>query len=546
MNLGWYYHTVRYLKPGQIARRLVPDTFRGGPDLRAAPIRRRFDGTWVTPARRRPSMLAPGQVRFLNVDGELTSPGDWNRDDREALWLYNLHYFDDLNAFGADERDDWHEALVDRWILENPPGEGVGWQPYPLSLRLVNWIKWMLGSPGRAHDDRLHSLAVQARWLRGRLEKHLLGNHLFSNAKALAFAGALFEGNEARGWLDTAFQILSNELREQILPDGGQFERSPMYHALALEDMLDLVNLSRVAPAAFESAGTTSKTELERTACRMGLWLRVMCHPDGELSFFNDAAFGIAPALSELERYATELGIVFPSPEAPLHVLRESGYARCEQGSAVALLDVAPVGPDYLPGHAHADTLSFELSVDGRRVVVNGGTSVYGTGPERQRQRGTAAHSTVVVDGENSSEVWAGFRVARRASPFGLESRAIDDGVEVGCSHDGYRRLRGRCTHSRRWRMRETSMSVQDEVSGRYGTAIARFHLHPAVKVSREANGELQLTAPGMRRVKVVVSRGDATVVDETWHPEFGLSMNSRCIDVRLTGNRSEVSFRWA
>ena len=85
----------------------------------------------------------------------------------------------------------------------------------------------------------------------------------------------------------------------------------------------------------------------------------------------------------------------------------------------MALLDVAPVGPDYLPGHAHADTLSFELSLFGQRVLVNSGTSQYEAGPERSRQRGTAAHNTVIVDGHDSSEVWAGFRVARRASSRG-------------------------------------------------------------------------------------------------------------------------------
>jgi uncharacterized heparinase superfamily protein len=95
--------------------------------------------------------------------------------------------------------------------------------------------------------------------------------------------------------------------------------------------------------------------------------------------------------------------------------LPDSGYSRVEMGDAVALIDRAAVGADYLPGHAHAATLSFELSLFGQRVIVISGTSVYGSGEQRQLERGTAAHSTVVVDGENSSEVWGGFRVARRA-----------------------------------------------------------------------------------------------------------------------------------
>ena len=96
----------------------------------------------------------------------------------------------------------------------------------------------------------------------------------------------------------------------------------------------------------------------------MRIWLAAMCHPDGEISFFNDAAIGIAPSPTELENYAERLGL--PSIAAPgdgvVH-FPESGYIRVQRGDMVALLDVAPVGPDYLPGHAHADTFSFELSL---------------------------------------------------------------------------------------------------------------------------------------------------------------------------------------
>src|SRR5690606_5224257 len=130
----------------------------------------------------------------------------------------------------------------------------------------------------------------------------------------------------------------------------------------------------------------------------------------------NDSALGIAPALPALRNYASALGLPLPSSTQPsARLLPASGYARMAAGAAVLLADVAPVGPDHLPGHAHADTLSFELSLNGRRVLVNGGTSTYENDAERLRQRGTASHNTVVVDGHDSSEVWGAFRVARRA-----------------------------------------------------------------------------------------------------------------------------------
>ena len=61
-------------------------------------------------------------------------------------------------------------------------------------------------------------------------------------------AGAYFDGPAADFWLRRGLFILRRELAEQVLEDGGHFELSPMYHALILEDLLDLVNLSQVYP----------------------------------------------------------------------------------------------------------------------------------------------------------------------------------------------------------------------------------------------------------------------------------------------------------
>src|SRR5262249_17076636 len=131
----------------------------------------------------------------------ITDRAAWNDPSLDRLWLYNLHYFDDLNAENCGARRDWHRALIERWIHENPPGTGTGWEPYPTSLRIVNWIKWSL-SGNLLSEMVLDSISLQASWLAQRLEWHLLGNHLFANAKALVFAGLFFDGILAGEWLD--------------------------------------------------------------------------------------------------------------------------------------------------------------------------------------------------------------------------------------------------------------------------------------------------------------------------------------------------------
>ncbi|WP_295426891.1 alginate lyase family protein [uncultured Thiodictyon sp.] len=561
-----YWHTLRHLRPVQLYGRFWFRLYRPRLDERLAPPLRRLEPHWATPVARPVSLLGPETLRLLNEEHRVAGSADWNHPRRDQLWLYNLSYFDDLNAVEAPTRANWQRALLRRWVAENPPGIGTGWEPYPTSLRIVNWVKWALAG-NALPPDCLHSLAVQARWLRRRMEYHLLGNHLLANAKALVFAGSFFHGDEADAWRAQGRGILSAQLCEQVLPDGGHCERSPMYHAILLEDVLDLVNLATAYPATIDPGSLGFYRD---QAQLMAQWLQALCHPDGEIAFFNDAALGIAPTLVQLIDYGRRLGLR-PAESAAdgLVWLRESGYLRLTRGPAVALLDVAPIGPDYLPGHAHADTLSFELSLFGRRVIVNGGTSRYGSGPERLAERGTAAHSTVQIDGADSSEVWGGFRVARRARPLDVRVDPVphldlvalrgslgrpgarppatpspDGPLLASAAHDGYRRLPGRPLHRRTWELTPGRLTVTDRIEGVFSEATARFHLHPEV-VAEGTSERGRLHLPGGRIVRWQVSGGQARIVADQWHPQFGLSLPAQCLEVVLTGDGCRLELDW-
>lgn len=537
MNLGRYYHTLKYLKPVQIYGRLIFRYTRPRLSVGSLPGRRGVQGLWIPPARRQPSLVAPARFKFLNEEHSVDSAAGWNDPAREKLWLYNLHYFDDLNAQNASTRSGWQNALIERWVVENPLGTGTGWEPYPTSLRIVNWIKWVL-SGASLSEGALASLAMQARWLARRLERHLLGNHLFVNAKALIFAGLFFEGDEAQSWFRQGLDILEKELPEQVLTDGGHFERSPMYHSLILEDLLDLMNL-------FRAFGQAVPASWSATVDRMRVWLRAMCHPDGEIALFNDAAIGIAPPPREIDRYARELGLQELAVERRgLTHLDETGYVRMEAEDAVTILDVGTIGPDYLPGHAHADTLSFELSLFGQRFIVDSGTSCYGTGSERQRQRSTKAHNTVEIDGNSSSEMWGGFRVARRARPIDLGVNEEGDRLVVYCGHDGYKYLPGRVVHHRKWIFRERQITIVDALSGRYKEAVARYYLHPEVQVMADSTSSGEFVRGG-RKVRWQVLGGDVAIVGSTWHPEFGCAIPNRRIELKMAGSTSQMELSW-
>ena len=538
MNFPQLLRTVRYLKPVQIYARLGQRLPRPGPRLGAAPPVRRLARPAVAWVERESSLIGPSRARFLNEEADFIGPGAWNDPARARLWLYNLHYFDDLTAAAGEDRQAWRRAMIGRWIAENPPGQGPGWEPYPAALRIVNWIKWTLAG-GALEPAWAHSLAIQMRWLADRLEWHLLGNHLMADIKALICAGLYFEGPEAEAWLARGLKLYRLQLDEQVLGDGGHFERSPMYHAIMLEDLLDLINLGG-------ASGVVDPAILRRwevVSRRMRTWLAAMTHPDGEVGLFNDAAFGIAATPAALDAYAGRLGLgVLAPPPGGTTWLDPSGYVRLALNDAVALIDVAPIGPDYLPGHAHADTLAFELSVGAERIVVNGGTSTYAEGPQRRLERSTASHSTVEIDGDNSSEVWAGFRVGRRAR---MRDVRVSEAGEVSGAHDGYAWRPGRPIHRRSWRATDAALSITDEINGRRGAAIARFHFHPDVKAVADEGGRAgRLTTPS-GRVLAWTSSEPAHIEPSEWRPRFGVRQAAVQLAIPIGDAPLVTEFRW-
>jgi uncharacterized heparinase superfamily protein len=508
MQLLLTLRTARYLRPRQILARLWKAVPRPPVRLRGPVAARPADGRLPDPPERPASLLGPTTLWELNRAGELATPEDWRRSPHGRLWLYHAHYFDDLNAEGSHGRTAWHQALIERWIGENPPGAGTGWEAYPLSRRIVNWIRHALrtGTPGRV---RLESLAVQAATLAGRLEFDLSANHLLVNAKALVFAGCYLNAPASPGWLGRGLSILARELDEQILADGGHYERSPMYHSLVFEDLLDLIALARLYPAQIPEGMLAT---LRAKAALMHAWLEQMCHPDGRISFFNDSTFGVAAEPAALFAYARRCGVAPAAVE-----LGESGYVRLAQGDTVVLFDAGRIGPDHQPGHAHADTLSFELSHAGRRLLVNSGISTYAPGLARQAERGTAAHNTLRVDGCDQSEVWAAFRVARRARPQNVQT---DRATWIEATHDGYRRLPEPVLHHRRLELGEDSLIIVDHLrgAGRHRAELF-FHLAP------EASAALLLD-PALER------RAHTT----DYHPGFYLSVPKRTVSGQWQG----------
>lgn len=540
-------NTIRYLKVKQLYYQLYYRFSKRTLNQDVEPVLRRRLSAWPEGSYQESPTSDGVSYDFLGESARLQD--DWNSPSFSKLWLYNLHYQDALSSRGATDRSELNCALVNGWISGNPPMTGNGWEPYCLSLRIVNWVKFFSRlDEAELKQEWLRSLALQARALEHQLEYHILANHLFANAKALVFAGVFLGGEDGERWLKKGLRLLEAEVHEQFLADGAHYERSPMYQGTLLWDLADLLMLVK------QSGVEPLRLHVplwERTLAQGIDWLRDLSHPDGEISFFNDATFGIAPTLADLEAYARQLNVSLSNAKATDdlegRILLPSGFGVVDwPGQHRLLVDVAPVGPDYQPGHAHADTLSCELSLFGQRLLVNSGISQYGEDAERHRQRSTPAHNTVAVEGENSSEVWAGFRVARRARPFGVDLVKGDGEVTLTACHDGYRRLPGKVTHSRKWHAQAQQLLIEDQLTGRFNSAIAYWHFHPDIKVSKVNDSHFIAEMPQGQSVDLLIDGGTAILQDGVWHPGFGKSVPNKHLEIRFQEAKLLTLIKWS
>ena len=549
---GWlaraarFLRTVRHLRARQIAYQVLhycrpwrgPAARRAGgtaPGPAPAP-RRPGPADFPAPQVDQPAALS-GVLTFQNRPATVGFPPDWNRTDLPRPWLYQLHDHEFLWGLPFERARD----ATAHWMAHHAPGPGrTGWESYPTSRRLANWCALFLGRhrartlADPAFRDALWAgVHRQAEHLARNLEWRLLGNHLLENAAALALAGSSFAHPDADRWLATGRRVLARELPEQLLADGGHVERSPMYQCRVLYVLLLLRAMG--TPAVRDLVGPYLAPAAEALAA--------LTHPDGGIALLNDSAFGVHPAPGALVRAAG----ASPAGAGPF-ALAETGYygARTAAGDYV-VCDAAPLGPDYQPGHGHADLLSFELSLRGARVVVDSGVSTYEAGPMRDWCRSTRAHNTVEVEGRDSAETWAAFRVGRRGRPRGVAWTARRDGFELSARHDGYRHLPGRPVHARTFRWRGGgSLEIVDRVDARRPVrAVARLHFHPDCRLSDRAGETCTVSFPGgrarvswsgwetsmMPATTRASSRWETAAEEESWYcPAFGVERPNPCL----------------
>lgn len=441
----------------------------------------------------RPPSKSDESIPLLNqAPVKLAVPLNWiDSPIKDPLWLFELHQWD----WAWSRIDDNLPPLILDWIEQNPVGQGIGWEAYPLSRRLIVWCAaWFLLE--LESDTILQSMAEQAKYLIHNLERDLDHNHLLANGKALAWYEVLFRQEETLGR-----DILFTTLREQVGEDGGHLENSTGYHVGVWLDGLETALLCR-------SCGVSVPQDIWEILERMGDFALGLLRPDGRLPLLSDTVedkpipvknlFKLAGDKLGRDDFLWATGADKPHPTQKKQHYIGTGYTVFRSGYATEdtylLFDAGDFGLERCPGHGHADTLSIELWSNGEPLIIDPGTYQYPAGEWREYFRGTKSHSTITVDNQDQTEFVGAFRIGRMAKSTLLST----DKNYIIASHDGYRRLSDPVTHTRTVQYQSSKLiSLTDTLTCAHSHTISlRFHLATTnVKISKE-NEEIEATFP--------------------------------------------------
>jgi len=475
---------------------------------------------------------------------DMTPPSDeWAATLLGFVWLRHLRAADSAIT-RANAR-----SLIDDWINVQGGWHQMGWRSDILSRRVICWLSQapfvLQDADARFYRRFIRSLSRQVRYLRRTLNESRDGLPRLQAVVALNYATLCMQGQS--GFLRTNVHRLIDELRKQVLPDGGHVSRNPGALIELLADLLPLRQL-------FSARQLQPPQALNNAIDRIMPMLRFFRHGDGNFAQFNGMGPTSVDLLATVLAYDDARGT--PVSNAP-----HSGYQRIDADQTALLMDTGRPPPVILSQEAHAGCLSFELSWRQHRLVINCGLPAVNKENWRQVARATPAHSTVVLNDRSSCHFLESGVIRRLlggspiiAGPHDVRIERDPGGTILRASHDGYARDCG-VIHTRFIRLSADGRALdgEDSFSSASGGTLGggdefaiRFHLHPAIKASRLADGRGVMLLLQDRELWTFATLADAVELEESVFLA-GTDGPRRTVQIVIYGRVGEpAAVRWS
>jgi len=443
-----------------------------------------------------PEVLSAGRVeRGQNIfsgqfpfAGRLYQGDDtpWTVAQDDEAWQAHIHsyvWLCDLSAVQQPETIVKSRHFLSSWLDLHGVWTALAWRADVMGDRLVSWMCFADKLTHSADETFVkafyNSLSLQASHLSRSYFKDLSGLRLLRALRGQLYIALFLQGFEKN--LTKVVQRLNLEFDQQILADGGHISRSPT-------TLLDVLSMALEMKQVLESRKVEVPDPLSRAIDRMAPMVRTLRHGDGGLALFHGAQEGNKGDIDQLLEQTGNQG-------QPLSDARHSGFQRIEAGQTVVILDVASPPDITLHPHGHAAPLSFEISAQEERLLVNCGAVVGGDPNWQEALAATAAHNSLTVDEKNCLQLIHGGGIVPRAITVSSKRFEEEGQVLIDAKHDAYRDSFG-LIHERSVYVNKmgTDIRFEDKLTGTGGNSFAiSLHLHPDVQASLVQDGQAAL-----------------------------------------------------
>ena len=306
------------------------------------------------------------------------------------------------------------------------------------------------------------------------------------------------------------------------MPHGFHYERSPMYHSILFESVLDVANF-------YKAYSLNIPIEIVKTLAKMKSVLEFFTMKDGQIVLFNDSSFNIAKPTKMLVEYFNN---IFGDDRTQNNNSICDGIFKFKNEKTEFYLDLDKIGPDELPGHAHADNLNFELAINGIRVITDRGISTYDDCIDRAYERSSMAHNVLTIDNQNQSDVWSSFRVGRRA----ISQHKIvknDTNIEISATHDGYKKLAYKV--ERKFILNDNVIFISDDVQLKQPFKVVSYlHFSPHVEIKLENKNCIVFDHVNNKLCELIFDKQSQVEVFDTY-TSFSYNKKSQSKSLKVT-----------
>ncbi len=502
----------------------------------------------------------------------------WELSRMQHLPKLAINYF--LDKKNEDNAKECVFQITD-WIMNNKVRYGVNWRTsMEVAIRACNLLLTLeLIKDSKYIDSKFifilkKSLIEHGQHIMKNLEKSFYfrgHNHYMANVVGLIFLGVCIDSKFSKRWLKFGLKEFYKSIDNQFKDDGGNFEGSSYYHRLVFEMVfytLTLIKKNESYIKKYIGSDFLIPNKIMVKFYKSYHFLKSIVAPNGKLFQYGDndsgkffdylsvdeigfnknllrlaggssskggveqSALGLFINLKDQSNFfeiKTDKHNSYRISKEAIYYPKSKFYIYSNSIYSV----ICVLRPSFL-GHTHNDLFSFELFLQNKPIIVDGGSFCYTSDLKmRDKFRNTINHNTLFLK-DKEQNILDGV-VSMKGLSFPNIKKIFKDGFIA--SHNGYE-----IEHERHFNFYDNEIKIKDNYKGE---SYLSLNLAPNLKYQKNKSNEIQLYNSGSQLSLKVAELEFIEHQEGFYSSGYGKRIKNLRLIFKRKSSETEVTFKF-